>query len=45
MEGYTLKIPLPAYLYSANFKKLKKHTKNPMTKNMMCGSRLRNISK
>ena len=35
MEGYSLKLPLPTYLYSANFKKLKKNTKNPMTKNMI----------
>lgn len=35
MEGDSLKLPLPIYLYSANFKRLKNNTKNPMAKNMI----------
>ncbi|CAI5652659.1 unnamed protein product [Oreochromis niloticus] len=35
MEGYALNLPFPIYLYSANLKKLKRNTKNPMVKNMI----------
>lgn len=35
MEDYALNLPLPIYMYSANIKKLKKNTKNPMVRNMI----------
>lgn len=35
MESHSLGVPLPMYMYSANLKKLRKQTSNPIVRNMI----------